>query len=430
MTFLRSYLGARWRFRHLRGDALQRYQDARAREIVAFAIAHSPFYRAHFAGHDPHEWQSLPTTDRAAMMHNFDTFNTRGVSLDEAMAVALRAERDRDFSPVIRELTVGLSSGTSGHRGLFLVDRREQRMWAGTMFARALPRLGTRGLRLAFFLRSNSNLYQTLGHWIDFRYFDLMTPIETAVAELNAFQPHLLVAPPSMLAMLTNARIRPERVISVAEVLEPQDEASLRRAFGVDVHQVYQCTEGLLAVSCPRGSLHVQEDIVAIQFERAGDDSQPLTPIVTDLRRRVQPILRYRLNDAVTLSPDPCTCGSAFRVIERIEGRCDDLCYFVRHDGTLRAFFPDALRRMVLLSDPRIEDYRVVQDAPGELRVELVVEGGFEEVARSVRESIASSIAGYGCLMPSLAIVRGIPARAPGEKRRRVFGPSVGMTAG
>ncbi len=173
-------------------------------------------------------------------------------------------------------------------------------------------------------------------------------------------------------------RIRPERLVSVAEVLEPQDEVRLRQAFGADVHQVYQCTEGLLAVSCARGSLHVQEDIVAIQFERAGDDSQPLTPIVTDLRRRVQPILRYRLNDAVTLSPDPCTCGSAFRVIERIEGRCDDLCYFVRHDGAPRAFFPDALRRMVLLSDPRIEDYRIVQDAPGELRVQLVVEGGFE----------------------------------------------------
>ncbi|MEA2339295.1 MAG: hypothetical protein QOE82_3302 [Thermoanaerobaculia bacterium] len=423
MTFLRSYLGARWRFRRLRGDAVQRYQDERAREIVAFAMAHSPFYRAHFAGHDPREWQSLPTIDKAAMMRNFDTFNTRGVSLDEAMAVALRAERDRDFSPTIRELTVGLSSGTSGHRGLFLVDRSEQLMWAGTMFARALPRLRMRGLRLAFFLRSNSNLYQTLGRWIDFRYFDLMTPIDVAVAELNAFQPHLLVAPPSLLAMLTNARIRPERVISVAEVLEPQDEVRLRKAFGADVHQVYQCTEGLLAVSCARGSLHVQEDLVAIQFERAGDDSQPLTPIVTDLRRRVQPILRYRLNDAVTLSPDPCPCGSAFRVIERIEGRCDDICYFVRPDGALRAFFPDALRRMVLLSDPRIEDYRIVQDAPGELRVQLAVEGGFEEVALSLHDSIARSIASYGCLVPSLEIVRGIPDRAPSEKRRRVFGP-------
>ncbi|HVR39182.1 MAG TPA: hypothetical protein VMU84_08795, partial [Thermoanaerobaculia bacterium] len=70
-TFLRSYVAARWRFRHLRGDALQRFQDRRARAMVAYAIRHSPFYRDHFAGHDPRDWQTLPAIDKSAMMRDF-----------------------------------------------------------------------------------------------------------------------------------------------------------------------------------------------------------------------------------------------------------------------------------------------------------------------------------------------------------------------
>jgi phenylacetate-CoA ligase len=419
LPFLRAYLSARWRFRHLRGAALERFQNERAQIIVTYAKKHSTFYRAHFAGHD--DWRSAPPIDKAVMMANFDTFNTGGVRLDEAMNVALRAERDRNFAPTLGGMTVGLSSGTSGHRGLFLVDRSEQLRWAGTILARALPQ-PRRGLRLAFFLRSNSNLYETLGRWITFRYFDLMLPIGDAVTQLNDYQPHIVVGPPSLLGLLADSpelHIQPERLISVAEVLEPQDEARLVERFGASVHQIYQCTEGLLAVSCERGAVHIQEDLVALQFEPAGDGR--VIPIVTDLWRRTQPILRYRLNDVLTLAADPCACGSAFRVIERIEGRCDDICYFPEQGGdALRPLFPDALRRMVLLSDDRIEDYQIEQESPGTLRVRLEVKNGFEEVAARLRATIAAELARYGCKPAAVKIERGLAPRPASEKRRRV----------
>ncbi len=436
-VLLRSYLGARRRFQSLRGVALEAYQDERARAIVAFAVRHSSFYRTLYAGHDLAAWQSLPTIDKAAMMAGFDTFNTTGVRLDDAMAVALRAERERNFSPTVNGVTVGLSSGTSGHRGLFLVSSAEQLVWAGVVLARGLPRLRWRGYRLAFFLRSNSNLYESLGRWIDFRYFDLMTPIAEAVVALNGYRPDLVVGPPSLLSMLAGARtrgelrIQPERLVSVAEVLEPQDEARIREAFGVPVRQVYQCTEGLLAISCSRGSLHVQEDFVALQLEpvvgqegmeASGESEQRVTPIVTDLWRRTQPIIRYRLNDVLTMATEPCSCGSAFRVISRIEGRCDDICYFPQSDGTLRPFFPDTLRRMVLLSHPDIEDYQVFQEGPGRLRVHLQVRAGddFSEIAASLRATVEESISRYDCQLSELQIERGLEAVRPNEKRRRV----------
>src|SRR5207245_10447167 len=102
--------------------------------------------------------------------------------------------------------------------------------------------------------------------------------------------------------------------------------------FNAPVHQIYQCTEGLLAVSCEQGSLHIQEDGVALQFEPLpGSDSEDegrVMPIVTDLWRGTQPIIRYRLHDVLQLDPQPSPCGSPFQVIRALEGRCDDICSF------------------------------------------------------------------------------------------------------
>lgn len=425
------FLRARWRWQHLRGQRLQHYQERRAQQIMAYTSQHSPFYRDHWSGHDLQNWQELPLVDKQLMMTNFDTFNTRGIKRDTAMEVALRAERSRDFHSSLDGLTVGLSSGTSGHRGLFLASREEQAAWAGTILARTLHHLSARRLRVAFFLRSNSNLYEQVGgSLIHFRYFDLMLPLDEAVAALNDFQPHIIVGPPSLLGFLAqkctsgDLHTRPERLISVAEVLEEQDREKIQATFQVPVHQIYQCTEGLLAVSCEQGSLHIQEDVVIIQLEALpGSEDKKVMPIVTDLWRKTQPIIRYRLNDVLQLEPLPCACGSPFRVIRSIEGRCDDICYFDSLAGGARPFFPDIVRRMILLASQDITDYQAIQQRRGQLNIHLSITpgGSFESIAASVRESVNATIAYYECQQAVVRIEQGIPPPAPGIKRRRVL---------
>ncbi|MBK8049581.1 MAG: adenylate cyclase [Anaerolineales bacterium] len=425
---------------------MQTFQYRRARQIVAYAAAHSPFYRNLWGENNHHIWQELPTVDKTAMMAHFETFNTVGVSKEDALAVALRAETTRDFRPTVGKFTVGLSSGTSGHRGLFLVSPQEQAAWAGVILARALHRLPRRGLRIAFFLRAFSNLYARAGNrLVEIRYFDLMTPLNVAVAQLNQFAPDLIVAPPSLLGFLAEARregrlqARPERLISVAEVLEPQDAQAIGAAFQAPVHQIYQCTEGLLAVSCPQGTLHLQEDIVAVQLaplestvtataDSAGAASvrRRFTPIVTDLWRHTQPIIRYRLNDVLQVDVGPsaprCACGSTFRVIAAIEGRCDDICYFWTVDGERRPFFPDTLRRMVLLASSAITDYQIVQQSDGQLHIFLATlpNTAFDSIRDVVRRHADDTLAMYGCRPAALVVEEGIPKWQQESKRRRV----------
>ena len=427
--FARHFLAAHWRWRTLDTAAIARFQERRARAAVAYAHAHSPFYREHWAGHSLDDWRTLPTVDKATMMAHFDRFNTVGVTRAAALDAALAAERSRDFTPTVGAYTVGLSSGTSGHRGVFLVSPAEQGAWAGMILARALHRLRRSGVRVAFFLRSFSNLYaQADGRLVKLRYFDLMTPLPVAVAQLNEFQPHIVIGPPSLLGLLADAQeigalqLSPDRLISVAEVIEPQDQARLAAVFRAPVHQIYQCTEGLLAVSCAHGALHIQEDVVAIQLEPLAAAGQRYTPIVTDLWRRTQPIIRYRLNDVVRLATTPCPCGSPFRVIEAIEGRCDDLCYFFDSAGQRQPVFPDTLRRAVLLSSAAILDYEITQERDGQLQIRLLAEAAtpFDAVANAVSETVQTTLASYDLQPAAVTVIAGLTPRPADAKRRRV----------
>jgi putative adenylate-forming enzyme len=428
IDIMSAYVAARWRAATLHGARLERWTQRRVAALIDDVRGRSPFYRDLWHGLPTSSWAAFPTADKSSMMANFDRFNTIGVSRDAAMAVALHAEQQREFNATVAGCTVGLSSGTSGHRGLFLVSPDEQTRWAGTILARAIPDLRP-GHRVAFFLRANSRLYERTSSVVQFRFFDLMQPMSDVVEQLNSFRPQLIVGPPSLLGLLADARQQgrlraaPTRLISVAEVIEPRDRERLERTFQVSVGEVYQCTEGLVAVTCRHGSLHVQEDVMVMQTEAlAPHDATRVTPILTDLWRRAQPIVRYRLGDILQLDATVCACGSSWQRIAAIEGRQDDLCWFPQHDDSLRIVFPDVIRRMVLLADDRILEYRVEQPAAGALRVHVDVResGAFADVAVRLRTSVHDALRGYGCRATELTIHHGVPASVPGAKRRRV----------
>ena len=391
-SFLRAKLEpARFATRH----ALLAWQERKVQAHLAWARVHSPHVEERFGGRPTHQWRSIPLTNKAEMMARWDDVVTVPVRRAEALATALRAEEDRDFAPTLRGFTVGLSSGTSGNRGLFVASPEERAEWAGAAIARVLPTLvpGLVRERVAFFLRANSNLYQSVGsRRITFRFFDLARPLASHLEALESLAPTVLVAPPSMLRLLAHARLEgtstlsPRIVVSVAEVLEPLDEGLVRRAFGRVVHQIYQATEGFLGSSCAFGTLHLAEDVVVFEEEPVpGATDGSFHPILTDFRRRSQPVVRHRLDDVLVPRRSPCPCGSVARALDRVEGRADDL--LATNRGPL---FPDFARRAVILSDARIVDYRVQQTALE--RVELYTDPreSFDAAARALEALFAA----------------------------------------
>jgi phenylacetate-CoA ligase len=427
LTLMDALFQARRNAVSLRGNSLRAFQNRRAREMIAYALAHSPFYARHYNGKDTRAWRTLPTVDKRLLMAHFGEVNTRCVSLEEAMGVALTAERTRDFRPTLRGLTVGLSSGTSGHRGLFLADRRERARWVGAVLARLLPPFRLRGYSISLFSMSGSNLYNDLrGRWLRFHHHDLSTSLDDAVRSLNREQPDLLCGPPSYLDALSarrvagDLRIAPRKLVSVAEVLEPHISKALAERFGCPVHQVYQCTEGLVGVSCRLGRLHAQEDLVATQFERLSPDDEAAMPIITDLWHRTLPVIRYQLRDVVTLAASDCACGCGFQVIDQVEGRSDDVCEFTRHDGSTRSVFPASLRRMVLLSTNDITDYDMTQERLSQLRVTIALRTQSDpaRAARAVAHALTAGLREQGIDRADLHVTTGDCESPPGKRRR------------
>src|SRR5699024_12192139 len=107
---------SRWGWKPRTRAALERYQQRRLRAHLRFLRARSPFY----AG--VHALAEAPVMDKQTMMARFDELNTVGVRRAEAEALALTAERSRDFAPMLGNAALGFSSGPSGHGALCLLS--------------------------------------------------------------------------------------------------------------------------------------------------------------------------------------------------------------------------------------------------------------------------------------------------------------------
>ncbi|MFD0961712.1 F390 synthetase-related protein [Paenibacillus chungangensis] len=427
-SILRSYLATRYLRTWKDRDALTSWQEKRVVRHIDAVREASPFYRELWQGRSSEEWRSFPVIDKGVMMERFDALNTVGVKKEEAMALALAAERSRDFSPAMNGVTVGLSSGTSGNRGLFLVSDWERYTWAGTMLAKVLPGSLLSSEKVAFFLRADSRLYSSVrGRRLQFRFYDLLVPIERHIHQLNVYRPSILVGPPSLLRLLAGAAqsgalaIAPAKVISVAEVLDPLDRSYIEASFGGTLHQVYQCTEGFLASTCRFGTLHINEDIVAIQKEYVDADKKRYVPIVTDFTRVSQPIIRYRLNDLIT-EGDSCPCGSPLATIASIDGRSDDLFYLPGRDGNSDIpVFPDYIARAVLASSGRVSEYKVIQADRDRIVVMLELQdyASWDEESAAVLSGLDELFHKLGCVTPAYECAR-YEAPKQGVKLRRV----------
>jgi putative adenylate-forming enzyme len=431
---LHSFVQARWGLRFSQRDKLEAWQQKCLANYFKYILPRAAYY----AGLQINTIEQLPYMDKSAMMDEFADRNIANITKEEAQALALQAEQSRDFSPTLMhprlgELTVGLSSGTSGHRGLFLVSREERLRWAGILLAKTLPTpllkqilfIWRRPLAIAFFLRANSNLYNTLSsRRIDFGFYDLLQGVDKYVKQLNQQQPHALVAPPTVLRRLAELAlngsldIKPQHILSVAEVLEPDDAKLITTAFGRKPHQIYQATEGFLAYTCERGNLHLNE--AQIYIEKEWLDETRFHPVITDFSRTTQIIARYKLNDILQIAKNPCSCGRAETTIAAIEGRADQILHLPSlKNNQDTAIFPDVLRRAIMLVNPPIKEYRIVQNNM-HWKIDLPVDDSQLEQQKSVRAAILQLCEQFQVHQPQIEF-DAWQALPLGAKRRRII---------
>ena len=358
--------GLQKRVRGWSREQLAQYQQQQLQRFMQRVLVRSPYFSA-YVGQPLPTW---PLMNKALMMAQFDQMNTAGLQRDVLLENALRAETSRDFSQLVSEYSVGLSSGTSGTRGLFVTSEAERALWSGTILSKLLPKGLFAGERVALFLRADNALYQNVNsRFLSFRFFDLLASFDEQCVALQQYQPTILVAPAQVLVALAEKaqqggmKLQPARVISAAEVLSPHDKERLQHQFG-DVAEVYQATEGFLGATCELGAMHLNEESLYIETEWV--DQTRFVPIITDFRRTTQPVVRYRLDDVLHDGGCACPCGRPTRVITHIEGRADDQLRLPGSQQPWVTVFADACNRVLAHTLPWDADYVLEHVMPDE----------------------------------------------------------------
>ncbi len=126
-----------------------------------------------------------------------------------------------------------------------------------------------------------------------------------------------------------------------------------------------------MGYTCDHGTLHLNEDIVYVQKEYLDKRKGKFVPIITDFRRKTQPIIRYRLGDILTERKDPCPCGSVLTALESIEGREEDMFLLSTLDGNICKVFPDTLHQALLHTGTVLEHYQLRQLTLSHIKVLL-----------------------------------------------------------
>jgi len=162
-------------------------------------------------------------------------------------------------------------------------------------------------------------------------------------------------------------------ILSNAEPLYAHARERLERVFGCRVFDTYGATEGaFFGFECAAGRMHISPDYGV--FEILREDGTPCSPgqmgrvVVTGLTNRSMPLIRYPIGDLAAWAKDEvCGCGCTFPVIEKIEGRADDVIVLPdgRKIGRLDPVFKAELP---------IREAQIAQRRQGDIEVRVVPE--------------------------------------------------------
>jgi len=399
-------------------------QQRRLRELVAFVRATSPFYAGKYQGlpNCIEDVRQLPPVLKPDLLKYFDDWVT-DQQVTRTSVEAFVADKSLVGHQYLGRYFVCTTSGTTGVPTVLVHDTGMLALSSAVELARAVPAWGLTLSEWARFARLRGRVaavFVTGGHFQGMasmrrrhldnprrektaRMFSALAPLHEIVEGLNDYQPAMLAAYPSSLALLAaeqeegRLRIHPVLVLPTGETLTPAVRARIESAFRTRVRQNYGASEmPVIAYDCGRGGLHVNADWVI--FEPVDEEYRPVPVgqasrkvLVTNLANRVQPFIRYEMGDIVTVTTEPCACGSPLPSII-VEGRNDDILRFTNLDGQSVPIAPMALWS-VIEDTPGVYRFQAIQTAPERLQVRLQAKVGAE--VRQVWALLRQRVQGY-----------------------------------
>lgn len=411
MNVLKSILMYRKLNKHMykfNMDSIENYQWKQVKKMVDYAKANSPYYDEMYAGkpiESLKDFSKMPTIDKRIMMEEFNKINTVGLIKTECMDYAVKKELAKEYlGYYLDKYVVGLSSGTSGNKGLYITPKTMTKQIPALFLARGGIFLKDLPVRILFLLRVFSQGFQDINApLIKLDYLSTMTPNEEIIKKINDDRINILMAPPSLIReLLPQAKNFPhlKRIITYAEVLTKEEKIRFTKAFNTEIVEIYQASEGQIASPCRCGNLHINEDLVYVElFDEKGNKvsetgRMAAKMIVTNLINFTQPLIRYEMNDLIVLG-EKCECGSAFRRIDHIIGRNDDVFRFPNQKGEMIAIYPDLISRWIITISDDIREFVATQTS--DHAIKLIVDAtASEPLKKNIQARFSQELSVFG----------------------------------
>jgi phenylacetate-CoA ligase len=393
-----------------------RIQLTRLRDLVAYAIEKSPFYRRLYGDLDAgdiktlEDLRALPLVTKDMLRENIDAvitipsqkaavWHTGGTTGKSLVGYATRENA--------QERMATLAHFKAKHGFVHGKMRR------ATFNGKHIVPPGYKG---NVFWRSNLSIRQRIYSSFHLTQDNLPLYIE----DIRRFRPHSLDGFPSSILEVAGYIERhglslgytPVAVFPTSETVTPEVRATIERAFGCPVRDQYASSEGAPFVTeCPLGQLHYDTFSGIIEPREQGSPEI----LVTSFTSYGTPLIRYAIGDAMEFAPpdEICDCGNNTPLVRSIQGRSSD--YLVRADGgkVIAANLANVLKNL----PNSVIRTQFVQDRLGEVIVKLVVDRDRFESAQAQRllDELAHKF-GRGTEFV-LYLVDDIPREASGKHR-------------
>jgi len=177
---------------------------------------------------------------------------------------------------------------------------------------------------------------KTIFKFFQIRYFSIFDDFDKNISELKRFNPTNAYGFPSYFFLIAQAQRQSNislknlrRIFTSSEYLERNIRQYLEDTFQADVFDIYGCNEVKeIAWECPKHSgYHINEDELLCEILIDGITAAPGVPgdiVITDIRNKAMPLLRYRTNDKGLLLTGTCNCGCGFARMNIVAGRSSE----------------------------------------------------------------------------------------------------------
>lgn len=365
---------------------MRRRQEFRLRALVRWAYDTVPYYRERMdsAGVRPAGVQGLGDLPAMPVLRREDIRAARAALLS------------RKTDP--RDCLVKATSGTTGMPLRVWRDRQtlafeDACMWQAMAWAGASPAAPFLFAYPPFDQRGNPRLTW----WKRFCGGGLV-PLEPLLSQepgpvleaLERVRPTVIYGYPSLLDLLAQVilaaprpvQVRPRCIFYHGEQMAETTRDLLLRALGAPIFSRYGSMElsAAVAQTCEQGRWHLNTEgfVVEVVDGHAGEWQGAATAVghlvITDLRNRVMPLIRYEIGDlALAGDAGPCPCGRTMPVLDGLAGRASE--YVVTASG--RRVPVMLLFRPMRFHEVRQIEYQFRQQQPGQMEIVLVPSGHY-----------------------------------------------------